>query len=92
MVPKRVAVKSTAGDSAKRLKLHDSKKKPADQSVEDSLLASDEPDAETDGDDMKKNAEPASEAIVPFKTQHQDTPSELTDGLVAVKTEQDDKR
>ena len=54
MAPKRVAVKSLAGDSAKRLKLHDSKKKPADQSVEDSLLASDEPDAEADGDDMKK--------------------------------------
>ena len=63
MAPTRVAVKSLAGDSAKRRRAHDSKTKPADHSVlsgvgeeplEESLLASDEPVAEADGDDMKK--------------------------------------
>ena len=64
MGPKRVAVKSLAGDSAKRRKVPDSKKKPADHSVssgvgeepiEESLLASDEPVSEADGDHMKNS-------------------------------------
>ena len=39
---------------------------------------------------MKVNAEPVSDAIVPVDSQHQDTRRESTDGLVAVKIEQDD--
>ena len=53
MAPKRSATKSLAGESAKRLRVHDSKKKPTDR-VGEEPLASDEPVAEADGDDMEK--------------------------------------
>ena len=53
MAPKRAATKSLAGESAKRLKAHDLKKKPADLVVEETF-ASDELVAEADGDDMEK--------------------------------------
>ena len=53
MAPKRAATKSLAGESAKRLKSHDLKKKPSDLVVEE-IFASDERVAEVDGDDMEK--------------------------------------
>ena len=47
MAPKRSATKSLAGGTAKRLRVHDLKKKPADP-VGEELFASDEPVAEAD--------------------------------------------
>ena len=97
MAPKRVAVESPVGESAKRRKVPDSKKKPADNGVlsgaeeeptGESLPAFDDPDADADGDDGKKDAgDSATDAIVPVKQEQQDTPGVLAGAIVAVKPE-----